>query len=100
MAVDEASFNTSIDSIKSAEISFNEPLTPSIRTKGSLLWLMDPPPRTRIETVASGRPSCVVTFTPDNFPCKACAAFATGIAAICFPETDATEPVRSLRFTV
>ncbi len=73
---------------------------PSTIYKGSLLWETDPPPLTRIETAASGRPSWEETFTPGNFPCKAWAALATGTAANSFPDTDETAPVKSFRFEV
>ena len=46
---------------------------------------------------APGAPSTVVTCTPAILPCNATAAELTGMAAILTPETEPTEPVRSLR---
>ena len=61
---------------------------------------MEPPPRTRIEIAASGRPSCEVMFTPGSLPCIACATLETGITDTVLPPTEATEPVKSLRLIV
>lgn len=61
---------------------------------------MEPPPRTRTEIVAPGRPSCEITFTPGSRPCNAWATLDTGLAATCSPFTEAMAPVRSRRFTV
>jgi hypothetical protein len=66
----------------------------SVNQDQGLLLCDIEPPRTRIETSALGWPSCETTFTPANFPCMAWATFITGTAAISFPDTDATEPVR------
>ena len=62
-----------------------------------MLWVTDVPPRTRMLISAPGAPSTVVTCTPAIFPCKATAAEVTGTAAIFTPDTEPTEPVRSLR---
>ena len=72
---------------------------PSTMNNGSLLCVMEPPPRTRILTVASGEPSEVLTCTPANLPVSASEADATGTAARASLLTVATEPVMSLRFT-
>ena len=62
--------------------------------------MIEPPPRMRIDIPAPGRPSCEVTLTPGNCPCKACATLATGLAANFSPVTEATDPVKSRLFTV
>ena len=72
---------------------------PSTMNSGSLLWVMEPPPRTRMVISASGEPSVVVICTPAIFPWRASVALATGTAAKTSELTVATEPVRSLRLT-
>ena len=101
MAVEEASFRTVMSSMSVGGMS--EILStgkPSTINSGSLLCVIEPPPRTRIDIVASGEPSVVVICTPAILPCNASVAEATGTAASVSELTVATEPVRSLRFAV
>ena len=101
MAVDEASFSTSMLSMVSADTSsMLDTCTPSTMNSGSFDCVMEPPPRTRMAISLPGRPSCDITFTPGSWPCRASATVATGLAASFSPVTEATEPVRSLRFIV
>ena len=89
-----------MDSIWSDGTSEREPDTPSIRTSGSLLWVMELPPRTRIETPEPAAPLPEDTRTPGSLPWRAWAALDTGISAISLPVMEATDPVRSRRLTV
>ena len=73
---------------------------PSTINKGSLLCVIDPPPRTRIFISASGEPSVVVIWTPAILPCNASVAEATGTAANVSEFTVATEPVKSFFLAV
>ena len=96
IAVAEASLSTSIDSISEDEIS--EILSignPSTMNRGLLSCVIEPPPRTRICTSASGAPSATVTCTPAIRPARADSVLAIGIDVSALPFTDDTEPVRS-----
>ena len=58
---------------------------------------MEPPPRTRTLISASNAPSAVVICTPAIFPAKASATEAEATLDIDSDETDAMDPVTSLR---
>ena len=79
MAVEEASFNISMDSIS---LGFKSLILPSIKGKpsttyrGSLLAVIEPLPRTRIEGEAPGLLS-LNTATPAALPCSDSNAFPT-----------------------
>ena len=60
----------------------------------------EPPPRTRIFMSASGEPSVVVILTPASFPVRASVALDTGTTVKSLELTEATDPVKSLLFTV
>ncbi|MCY1524383.1 hypothetical protein D9M68_593130 [compost metagenome] len=69
MAVEEASFRRSIDSIScGAMFEMEETGKPSTIYKGVLSPVMEPPPRTRTTSSASGEPSVVAMLTPANLP--------------------------------
>ena len=72
---------------------------PSTMNRGSLLCVMEPPPRTRIFISASGEPSVVVICTPASLPCIASTAEATGTPTNASASTVATDPVMSFFFT-
>ena len=100
MAVEEASFSTVMSWMSVAGmLLMSSTGNPSTIYSGSLLCVIEPPPRTRIFTLASGEPSEVVTCTPESLPVRASAAEATGTSASALLSTVATEPVISLRFT-
>ena len=61
---------------------------------------MEPEPRTRILTSASGSPSVVVTWTPAILPDRASLTEVTGMAVKALLSTEDTEPMRSFLFTV
>ena len=73
---------------------------PSTIYSGELLWVMEPPPRTRILMSASGSPSVVVTETPAIFPERAWLMLFTGCSASFSLPTEDTDPKRSRRLTV
>ena len=118
MAVADASFNISIDSISFGLIADKAPMRgpsvtpvdispaslftsmPSITYKGSLPALMDVVPLIRIEVSAPGLPDNCVTCTPAALPCSAWSKDVTGTALRSSAFTETTEPVRSLFFTV
>src|SRR5690606_6748589 len=96
IAVDEASFNTSIDAISAGATSEMEGTgNPSTINKGVLSPVMDPPPRTLIDISASGEPSVALICTPGSFPWIASTADATGAATIASALIEETAPVRS-----
>ena len=59
-----------------------------------VLCRLEPPPRTRILTSASGEPSTVVTCTPGSLPTIASAAEVVCTFSRIFPDTLEIEPVR------
>ena len=71
------------------------PITPSTTTSGPLLASNELLPRTRMRSSEPGCAFVVCTCTPDTSPEMACSIRGTGIVAICWLETDATEPVTS-----
>src|SRR5690606_35664725 len=100
IAVDEASFKTSIDSISVTAISLIlSTIKPSTIYNGELSWVIEPPPRTRTTISAPGAPSTVVTWTPGNRPVKASATLITGAFSRSRPFTELTAPAKSLRDT-
>ena len=100
MAVEDASFSTVMSSMSVAGMSLMVSTgKPSTMYNGSLLCVIEPPPRTLIFTSASGEPSVVVTCTPAILPVRASVADATGTSARALLLTVATEPVRSFFFT-
>ena len=68
IAVEAASFNTSIEDISSGVISFMLRSTPSTNTKGSLLWVIEEPPLTFIENPPPGVLFVCTTRTPEIRP--------------------------------
>ena len=102
MAVDEASFSTSIDWMS---LGFSPPnplgdIMPSMTYSGSLLLLMEVVPRTRTFIPAPGNPLEAVTSTPAARPCSTSSTRRTGWFLNWRVLTPATDPVRSLFFTV
>ena len=73
---------------------------PSMTYKGSLLWVMEIPPRTRMEMEEPGPPSDWVTCTPATRPAKACVTSEVGVFIKSSLFTETTEPVKSLRLEV
>ena len=102
MAVAEASFNTSIDSISDGLISPMPPVTgtPSITYNGSLLAVIERLPRIITLGVEPGDQLELETTTPGMRPCNASDAVVAGTAVIFAALTEATAPVRSLFLTV
>ena len=121
MAVADASFNTSIDSIslgfknaRAFSVCFSSPPkdsgvvplllllngTPSITYKGSVPPKNELEPRILILRPAPGAPSFCVTFTPASLPCMACkilpglSRIMSSLFSLC------AEPVKSDFFTV
>ena len=62
---------------------------------GSLLCVMEPPPRTRIFTEASGEPSEVTTLTPAKRPVMALDAEVVVMFFNVFSPTEEIAPVKS-----
>ena len=60
-----------------------------------MLWVIEPPPRTRMLTEASGDPSEVMTLTPARRPVRALEAEVTGIFFKVFSPTEEIAPVKS-----
>src|SRR4030095_1480612 len=86
MAVADASFNTSIDSISCEFKKFNGSPPPVLElsngkpstTKRGVLPVLTPPgPLTVMPMLAPGSPLEDVTFTPDTLPCKSCCGVLT-----------------------
>ena len=100
MAVAEASFNTSIDAISLALISFKEPFikgNPSTTYNGSFPALIEPLPRILNVGDSPGR-LLVTTETPVTRPCNACIGLLAVTEVISLDLTCITEPVKSLFF--
>ena len=68
---------------------------PSTMNSGSLLCVIEPPPRTRILTAASGEPSVVTTLTPARRPVMALEAEVVGMFFNVFSPTEEIAPVKS-----
>ena len=101
MAVEKASFRTSMDWISEDGMSLMDSTgKPSTMYSGLLSWVMELPPRTRILTSASGSPSVVTTETPAIFPERAWETEVTGCSVSLSEPTEATAPRRSRRLTV
>src|SRR5215204_5443015 len=109
MAVAEASFNTSIDSISCGLIKFKgspPPVlelskgNPSTTKRGVLPVLTPPGPLTVIPVTAPGSPLLEVTFTPATFPCNNCCGEVMMPLLKDSAFNDFTEPVTSLLFCV
>ena len=62
--------------------------------------MIDVPPRTFIDTSASGEPCERITCTPATLPLNAWVTSEIGTAASSLAFTEDTEPVRSFRLTV
>src|ERR1051325_4386062 len=96
IAVDDASFRTSIDSMSPGLISFRSaPMTPSTTTNGSLSPCKELPPRTRSRSSAPGCAFVVCTCNPGASPAIAWSARASGLVSMSWLDTEPTEPVRS-----
>ena len=117
MAVADASFKTSIDSIllgsnveSGLVVLFPKPVEvvmalprigkPSITYKGSLLALIEVPPRILIFTAESGPPSEETICTPDILPARAPSNESVCILLISSDFIDEIAPVRSFRLVV
>ena len=114
MAVDEASFSTSmlsmsagfrllsglLGTLPTAEVLPLYAGIPSITTSGAELRLMEFVPRIRMTGGLFSTPLGVVMFTPEARPCKAWSKLCTGDVAISLPLMEATLPVRSRRLWV
>ena len=102
MAVAEASFKTSIDSMS---LGFKEPMLdvscgkPSMTYKGAVLWVNEPAPRITILKLSPRPPSVDETCTPAIRPPKDSATLLTGVLVNSLMSALAMEPVRSLRRT-
>ena len=102
MAVEEASFSTSIDWISEGLMPSRplEEMIPSITYKGSLLLLIEVVPRTRTFMPAPGTPLVAVTSTPGVRPWSIFSTRFTGWFLNCLVDTPETDPVKSLFLTV
>lgn len=100
MAVDEASFNTSMVRM-SAVLMFlmSSVMTPSTTYSGSAPPMTDPVPRILTLGAEPGAPELVIC-TPAIFDCNAWEAVSTGCCMISAPLIDDMAPVRSFFFAV
>ena len=73
---------------------------PSITYKGSLLALMDVPPRILIRIPAPGVPSVIIVFTPDILPFKACSTVGLNVLSMVSEPILVMAPVTSLLSSV
>ena len=69
---------------------------PSITYNGSLLALIDVPPRILIRIPAPGVPSVIIVLTPDIFPFKACSTVALDVLSMVSESIFVMAPVTSL----
>ena len=95
MAVDEASFNTTMFSISpwlNDRNMSDDTGEPSRINKGVFDELIELIPLIRIDTVDIGSPVLDMTCKPATCPWRASAAFAVGLSLSFEPETDAVEP--------
>ena len=101
IAVEEASFSTSILSILLGSISRSEPYgTPSTNIKGAFDAFKDRFPRMVNEGLAPACPLLTVISIPAIFPCKLSRAFVVGIAVTSSDFILVTDPVKSRFLTL
>ena len=102
MAVAEASFNISIDSMSAGLMSFmfaSVSAKPSTTYNGSVPALMDAEPRIRIVGASPGW-LFVNTATPLDLPCSASIGLEAMTDVMASLRRDVVEPVKSLFFIV
>src|SRR5687768_2724993 len=99
MAADEASFNTSTDSISWGLILLRLKFSmgrPSTTYKGLVPAVMELMPRMRMMGDWPGAPWAWVILTPGNSPAKACVTLLKERSLNLSKPTEATEPVTAL----
>ncbi len=98
MAVADASFKTSTDSISALfKKLISSRIIPSTTKIGEELFKV-PTPRTLIIGILPGAPETFETCSPATFPCKDCSSDDEVIFVKSAPLTELTDPVRSLFF--